>query len=151
MSLLVFSGKKVLLGLYLKMSFLSGTLQQNEPRGLLNLLKSSALSHEIPVNPKGHFANERTFLHWMSMNLIIGGLGIGLINFGNKFAQISGVVFMGIVLYFSMYSLIQYHKRADLLAEKAKGARFEDINGVLAMVVVIFVGVMINFILNFIS
>jgi uncharacterized membrane protein YidH (DUF202 family) len=34
------------------------------------------------VEPKVFFANERTFLSWLNFTVILGGLAIGLLNFG---------------------------------------------------------------------
>lgn len=124
-------------------------LQPGEKRGILNFYKSAPQTDGIPVNPKGYFANERTFLHWLSMNLVLGGLGVGLLNFGGLNAQISGVLFCLVSLYFAGYSLIQYHKRADLLANKAKGVDYEDMNGILALIFVVSIAIVINFAFNF--
>jgi hypothetical protein len=95
-------------------------LQKNEKRGIQNFWKSAASKEGIPINPKGYLANERTFLHWLTLCLVIGALGIGLINFGTKFAQISGLIFTMISIGFMFYSLVQYHCRQDLLEEKGK-------------------------------
>ncbi|CAH1760470.1 9572_t:CDS:2 [Entrophospora sp. SA101] len=46
------------------------------------------------VEPKVFFANERTFLSWLQFTVVLGGLAIGLLNFGDdKVARISGAVF----------------------------------------------------------
>ncbi|KAJ3257585.1 hypothetical protein HK103_004494, partial [Boothiomyces macroporosus] len=66
-------------------------LQIGEKRTIFNFWKSAAKTQEIPPNPKGFFANERTFLHWLNLILILGSLGIGLVNFGDAFGQISGL------------------------------------------------------------
>ena len=36
------------------------------------------------VEPKVFFANERTFLSWLHFAVILGGLAVGLLNFGDK-------------------------------------------------------------------
>ena len=103
----------------------------------------------IPPNPKGYFANERTFLHWQSLTLILGSVGIGLLNFGNLDSQISGTIFVIIAMAFSVYSLVQFHKRQDLLARKYKGIEYQDISGLTAMIFVVLMAVLINFGLHF--
>lgn len=127
-------------------------LSLNEPRTVLNFLKSSYVDpNGVPVNPKGYFANERTFLHWQNLTLILGGLGIGLVNFGSTLGQISGVIFTAISIFFSFYALIQYYKRSDLLAQKTNGDSYEDLGGALLMVFIVFVAVGINFGIHFLS
>ncbi len=93
-------------------------LKKDEKRGIHNIYKSAAPKEGIPVNPKGYLANERTFLHWLTLCLVIGALGIGLINFGTTFAQVSGMIFTTVAIGFMFYSLVQYHNRQDLLEEK---------------------------------
>ncbi|KAI8895495.1 hypothetical protein BC833DRAFT_601101 [Globomyces pollinis-pini] len=126
-------------------------LQPTETRNITNFWKSSAPMEGIPVNPKGHFANERTFLHWLNLCLILGSLGLGLFNFGSFLAQVSGMVFTTIAVGFMFYALVQYHVRGDLLAVKDKGIQYQDMVGALLMVFVVFVAVTINFGLHFLS
>lgn len=124
-------------------------LEPGEERTIWNLLKSSTPAEGVPVNPKGYFANERTFLHWLSLNLILGALGIGLLNFSDMFGQIAGTLFTSVSLGFTFYALVQYHLRADMLSKKSTGVSFEDISGALLMVCIVFVAIGINFGLHF--
>jgi uncharacterized membrane protein YidH (DUF202 family) len=124
-------------------------LKPGEKRTVLNFLESS--SPETNPNPKGYFANERTFLHWQSLCLVLGALGIGLVNFAKFYGQVIGLLFTSISLFFSVYSLVQYLKRSDLLAGKEKGISYEDINGLLLMVFVLFIAIGINFGLHFLQ
>ena len=125
-------------------------LLQSETASSIQQPAATAITPAIPVNPKGFFANERTFLHWQSLTLILGSVGIGLLNFSQLYGQISGTIFILISMSFSFYALVQFHKRQDLLARKAKGLEYEDVNGLIVMIFVIFVAVFINFLLHFI-
>ncbi|CAI7259702.1 CGH_3_collapsed_G0015120.mRNA.1.CDS.1 [Saccharomyces cerevisiae] len=40
------------------------------------------------VEPKVFFANERTFLSWLNFTVMLGGLGVGLLNFGDKIGRV---------------------------------------------------------------
>jgi uncharacterized membrane protein YidH (DUF202 family) len=74
---------------------------------------------DIPPNPKGFFANERTFLSWMQLCLILGTLGIGFINFGDSSGgTVSGFVFMIVTIGMMFYALAQYHIRLNQLQKK---------------------------------
>lgn len=39
------------------------------------------------------FANERTFLSWLNFTVILGGLAVGLLNFGDEIGRISAGIF----------------------------------------------------------
>ncbi|CAG8535205.1 11145_t:CDS:2 [Funneliformis caledonium] len=45
------------------------------------------------VEPKVFFANERTFLSWLQFTVVLGGLAIGLLNFGDRVGKISAAAF----------------------------------------------------------
>jgi uncharacterized membrane protein YidH (DUF202 family) len=129
-------------------------LKPNEERRFINFYKSSAPAQDgaIPLNPKGFFANERTFLHWVNLCVILGAIGLSLVNLSsNPAAVISGIVFVCIAMGFLFYALLQYHYRSDRLEKKEKGKYFEDMKGALVLVFVVFVSVGINFGLHFIS
>jgi hypothetical protein len=82
--------------------------------------------------------------------MVLGGLGIALVNFSTSLGQISGIVFTTISIFFSIYALLQFYKRSDLLAQKSKGDVYEDLEGALLMVFIVFVAVGINFGLHFV-
>jgi uncharacterized membrane protein YidH (DUF202 family) len=129
-------------------------LQQNESRTIFNFYKSAAPAQEgtIPVNPKGYFANERTFLHWVNLCVILGAIGLSLVNLSqNTAAVISGILFVIVSMGFLLYALLQYYYRSDRLENKEKGMYYEDIKGALAMVFIVFCSVGINFGLHFIN
>jgi hypothetical protein len=47
----------------------------------------------VRVEPKVFFANERTFLSWLNFSAMLGGLAMGLLNFGDSIGQICGLLF----------------------------------------------------------
>ncbi|KAJ3055052.1 hypothetical protein HK097_011615 [Rhizophlyctis rosea] len=104
-----------------------------------------------PPNPKGFFANERTFLSWMNLVLVLGALAVGLVNFGDKMAQTAGVIFTVISLGFMFYALLRFWERAERLENKEKSVKFEDMIGSLILVSVVFLAVGVNFALRFIN
>ena len=103
----------------------------------------------LPPNPKGFFANERTFLSWLQMCLILGAMAVGLLNFGDRIAQMAGMMFAAISIGFMFYALYQFNVRADRLRQKERGNFFEDSTGLIVMVAVVFVAVGMNFALQF--
>jgi len=51
---------------------------------LLQRTANKRIALPVRVEPKVAFANERTFLSWLHFTVILGGLAVGLLNFGDK-------------------------------------------------------------------
>jgi len=51
---------------------------------LLQRTASKRIALPVRVEPKVSFANERTFLAWLHFTVVLGGLAVGLLNFGDK-------------------------------------------------------------------
>lgn len=51
---------------------------------LLQRTASKRIALPVKVEPKVSFANERTFLSWLHFTVVLGGLAVGLLNFGDK-------------------------------------------------------------------
>lgn len=65
----------------------------------------------IKVEPKVFFANERTFLAWMHISIILAGASIAILAFSgsseNPGSQIYGVVMLPVAIAFIIYSMYQ--------------------------------------------
>lgn len=51
---------------------------------LLQRTATKRIALPVKVEPKVFFANERTFLSWLHFTVVLGGLAVGLLNFGDK-------------------------------------------------------------------
>jgi uncharacterized membrane protein YidH (DUF202 family) len=51
---------------------------------LLQRTANKRIALPVRVEPKVSFANERTFLSWLHFSVVLGGLSVGLLNFGDK-------------------------------------------------------------------
>lgn len=51
---------------------------------LLQRTAQKRIALQVRVEPKVFFANERTFLSWLHFTVVLGGLAVGLLNFGDK-------------------------------------------------------------------
>jgi uncharacterized membrane protein YidH (DUF202 family) len=56
---------------------------------LLQRTANKRIALPVRVEPKVAFANERTFLSWLHFTVILGGLAVGLLNFGDKASTFS--------------------------------------------------------------
>jgi predicted DNA-binding ribbon-helix-helix protein len=109
------------------------------------------LMEEISINVKGHLANERTFLHWLSLCMILGALSISLLNF-SKSLFIS-TLFASIATIFMFYALYQFKTRATKLnldknSVQSRGLFFEDINGTFCFLTVVFLALGANLVIK---
>ncbi|CAG8813338.1 23695_t:CDS:2, partial [Gigaspora margarita] len=62
----------------------------------MSSLQNKRIALPAKVEPKVFFANERTFLSWLQFTVILGGLAIGLLNFGDKVGRISAALFTSV-------------------------------------------------------
>ena len=51
---------------------------------LLQRTAQKRIALPVRIEPKVSFANERTFLSWLHFTVVLGGLAVGLLNFGDK-------------------------------------------------------------------
>lgn len=51
---------------------------------LLQRTANKRIALPVKIEPKVFFANERTFLSWLHFTVVLGGLAVGLLNFGDK-------------------------------------------------------------------
>ena len=92
----------------------------------------------VKVDPKVFFANERTFLAWIHMALLLGGMAIGIIGFATRsgVSPVPGLVLLPVSITFVMHALRQYYVRARAIRRREPGP-YEDKNGPVALAVVL--------------
>lgn len=64
----------------------------------------------VKVEPKVFFANERTFLAWMHLSVMLAGASIAILAFAedqNAFSQIYGVILLPVAIAFIIYAMYQ--------------------------------------------
>ena len=84
----------------------------------------------VKVDPKVFFANERTFLAWLHMALLVGGTGVAILAFSGARGPeaIYGFVLLPVAVAFICYALRQYYVRAHAIRSREPGP-YEDKNG----------------------
>jgi len=97
------------------------------------------------VEPKVFFANERTFLSWLNFTVILGGLAVGLLNFGDRPAQISAIIFTGVAMAAMLYALTTFHWRAKSIRVRGQTG-FDDRWGPTVLTGALAVAVVVNFV-----
>ena len=135
-------------GAYTSIAFL---MASHRLYSLLLMLPSFAgkrISLPTRVEPKVFFANERTFLSWLNFAVLLGGLGIGLLNFGDSAGRIAAAAFTVVAMAAMLYALATYHWRAKSIRMRGQGG-FDDRYGPTVLTILMFAAVIVNFILRF--
>jgi len=99
------------------------------------------------VEPKVFFANERTFLSWLNFTVILGGLGLGLLNFGDRVGQISAALFTLVAMAAMIYALVTFHWRAKSIRLRGQSG-FDDRWGPTVLALALLAAVVVNFVLR---
>lgn len=117
---------------------------------LLQRTAQKRIALPVRVEPKVSFANERTFLSWLHFTVVLGGLAVGLLNFGDKVGKISAGMFSLVAMGVMVYALYTYHWRAIQIR---RGSRepYDDRLGPTILCLALLVAVIVNFVLRFTS
>lgn len=114
-------------------------------------LRNADKARKVPikVDPKVFFANERTFLAWLHMALILGSIGLGLISFSEKagWSAIYGFLLVPVAIAFVVYALWQYYARAQAIRSREPGP-YEDINGPYALGIILICATISNVVIH---
>ncbi|KAJ3072175.1 vacuolar transporter chaperone [Podochytrium sp. JEL0797] len=97
----------------------------------------------VRIEPKVYLANERTFLSWLHYVITLCGMGLGLINFGDKVGQIAGLMFNVVGFLFMGHALYLQKWRADMIFKRGNKP-FDDLWGPTYLSIVLIVAVFIN-------
>ncbi|KIK67950.1 hypothetical protein GYMLUDRAFT_36755 [Collybiopsis luxurians FD-317 M1] len=138
---------------------------------LLQRTAAKRIALPVRVEPKVSFANERTFLSWLHFTVVLGGLAVGLLNFGDKVGKISAAMFSAVGEYISwaitdtqksssslnplnlamaimIYALYTYHWRAASIRRGGRGP-YDDRLGPTLLCIALLIAVIVNFVLRF--
>ena len=102
----------------------SPVLEQNKQQDDANKGKKKIPNRYVPlkVEPKTYFANERTFIQWVSVAILILTMSTIVTSFGDMSATIAGIILMPISLFFLIYAIMQFHWRAIKIRTGNAGA-----------------------------
>jgi uncharacterized membrane protein YidH (DUF202 family) len=108
------------------------------------------LTAPLKVEPKTFFANERTFLKWVTICLFIQGAGIALMTFGDMglAGLVTGILLVLVSIGFMAYSVVRYKIRAYRI-QYHQAERYDDIYGPIALFVVLTIVITVNAAFNF--
>jgi uncharacterized membrane protein YidH (DUF202 family) len=110
----------------------------------LTQVNGKRIALPVRVEPKVYFANERTFLSWLNFTVVLGGLAIGLLNFGDRIGRISAVLFTFIAMFVMLYALYTFHWRATKIRNR-EAAPYDDRVGPTVLCIFLLAAVVVNF------
>jgi len=115
---------------------------------LLQRTAAKRIALPVRVEPKVSFANERTFLSWLHFTVVLGGLAVGLLNFGDKVGKISAAMFSVVAMAIMIYALYTYHWRAASIRRGGRGP-YDDRLGPTILCIALLIAIIVNFVLRF--
>lgn len=110
-------------------------------------------SGPLQIEPKVWLANERTFLKWQHICVLLGGLAISLYTAGseaghNTLAQWMGIVFICIAIFAGGWSYWVLNKRRDMIVGRS-GKDFDFAAGPLVVSIALMTALIVNFVLAY--
>ena len=99
------------------------------------------------MEPKVFFANERTFLSWLNFSVILGGLAVGLLNFGDRVGRISASLFTLVAMSAMLYAIFTFHWRAHSIRRRGQSG-FDDRWGPTVLAISLLAAIVVNFVLR---
>ncbi|KEG10038.1 vacuolar transporter chaperone [Trypanosoma grayi] len=114
-------------------------LQGPGGRNLTGSVNDKRICVPQKIDPKTFFANERTFLKWLSISVMVGMMSLTLLNFGDtssNAAELAGLVLLPVSILFMVYSLFIFRDRANKIYMR-EPMRYDDTRGPTMLVLVL--------------
>ena len=129
-----------------------GNRQSSGRRGEIGTLVKQRKA-PIKIEPKVFFANERTFLAWLHLSVMLAGASIAILAFAedqNPVSQLYGVIMLPVAIAFIVYAMYQYARRASMIRTRHPGP-YEDTVGPAVLGIMLMVSIVAQFSLKLYS
>jgi uncharacterized membrane protein YidH (DUF202 family) len=108
----------------------------------------------IKIEPKVFFSNERTFIAWMHVSIILAGGSIAILAFAeesnNPISQLYGIILLPVAISFIVYSMYQFQRRAKMIRTRHPGP-YEDTIGPAVLGIMLMLSITAQFALKLYS
>lgn len=103
-------------------------------------------SGPLKVEPKVWLANERTFLKWQHICILLGGLAVGLYTSAGKntLAEFMGIAYIVIAIFAGVWGYYMHFTRRNMILARS-GKDFDNIIGPMIVSVALIVSLFLNF------
>lgn len=128
----------------------SAAQQQELPEGVVEPEVWIKNSGELKIEPKIWLANERTFLKWQHISILLGGLAVALYSAAGKdtVAEVMGITYILIAIFAGVWGYTMMHVRRRMIHERS-GRDFDNVVGPLVIAVAMAIALVVNFFLEF--
>jgi uncharacterized membrane protein YidH (DUF202 family) len=102
-------------------------------------------SGPLQVEPKVWLANERTFLKWQHICILMGSLAVALYNAAgrNTIAKIFGFIYLSIAVFAGVWGVAMHRHRRQLI-EQRSGKHFDNMFGPIVVTIALIVALVLN-------
>lgn len=114
----------------------------------IKLPPGKTLCVPVRIEPKVYFANERTFLAWVEIGILLSAVAGGLLNYGNDIAVQASIGFFLVAFGTIVYAIFIYLHRMHAIRNKL-AIRYDDQIGPLVICVALAAAIGVNFVFQF--
>lgn len=102
---------------------------------------------ELKVEPKVWLANERTFLKWQHISVLLGTLAVSLYTAAgeNFLAECMGIAYVAIAAVTGLWGYLMFNRRQTMIIERS-GKDFDNMIGPMIVSVAMMVALILNFV-----
>ena len=104
-------------------------------------------SGPLQVEPKVWLANERTFLKWQHIAILLGGLAVGLYTAagGDAVAELMGAAYVGIAVFAGLWGYYMHSTRRAMIVARS-GKDFDNLIGPMIVSAALMIALLLNFV-----
>lgn len=101
----------------------------------------------LKIEPKVWLANERTFMKWQHICVLLGALAVSLYTAAGEdtLALIMGIVYLAVAVFTGVWGYMMHVKRREMIIERS-GRDFDNLIGPMVVSVALVVSLVLNFI-----
>ncbi|KAK3683563.1 VTC domain-containing protein [Podospora appendiculata] len=117
------------------------------PAGVVEPVEWIKNAGPLQIEPKVWLANERTFLKWQHICVLLGGLAISLYTAAGKntIAELMGVAYILVAIFAGCWGYFLLHKRRGMILQRS-GKDFDNMIGPLIISAALMLALILNFV-----
>ncbi|KAH0421420.1 vacuolar transporter chaperone 2 [Colletotrichum camelliae] len=117
------------------------------PEGVVEPVQWLKNSGELKIEPKVWLANERTFLKWQHICILLGALAVSLYTAAgeNFLAEVMGIAYILIAVFAGVWGYFMMHSRRKMIIDRS-GKDFDNLVGPLIISVAMMAALVLNFV-----
>lgn len=104
-------------------------------------------SGPLKIEPKVWLANERTFLKWQHISILLGGLAVGLYTAAGEdiVAEFMGIAYIVIAVFAGLWGYYMHHTRRNMIVQRS-GKDFDNLVGPIVVSLALAIALLLNFV-----